>query len=271
MTLACTDTTFAYIPSRPVLEHINVSIAPTRITALVGPNGAGKSTLLRLMAGLLAPSSGRVTLASAPSDPRPVAGMHPADRARHIAYVAQRASIAFAFSARQVVSMGRHALPRSDDAVGDALDALDLAPIADRPFNTLSAGQQQRVAIARAVAQLAGADSASPSPRYLLADEPLAALDPRHIIQSLGLFRSLAASRGIGVVLVLHDLTAARRIADHAILLNCGGTLGASGPASEVLTPEILGPAYGVAFESVPLSAGPPALIPMAALSSQRR
>lgn len=270
--IACSDLVFEYVRGRTVLGGVHCEIGSGRVTALVGPNGAGKSTLLRMMAGLIAPTSGRVTLepgakvgvgSDTPSRQslRDVADIDPTDRARHIAYVAQRSSVAFAFPARQVVAMGRHAVGRDDDAVDRAIGALDLSMVADRPFNTLSAGQQQRVSIARAVAQLSGGDRGR---RFLLADEPLAALDPRHVIQSLELFRSLAGE-GVGVVLVLHDLTSARRIADEAILLNCGGTLGATGSASEVLTPTVLGPAYGVRFESLSLPGGVRALVPVGA------
>ncbi|MBX3366977.1 MAG: ABC transporter ATP-binding protein [Phycisphaeraceae bacterium] len=266
MSIAFTDLCFGYTRSRLVLSDLSGSVASGSVTALVGPNGAGKSTLLRLMAGLVAPTSGLVTLKRAsgasPDFAVDVAQIAPADRARHIAYVAQRSSVAFAFPARDVVAMGLHAIGPDEHAVSQAIDALDLGPIASRPFNTLSAGQQQRASIARAVAQLLGREGKAPrSPRFLLADEPLASLDPRHVVLALQLFRQLA-SQGIGIVLVLHDLTVARRIADHAILLDCGGTLSRSGDAPAVLTPEVLGPAYGVHFESVRVDDGPPALIP---------
>lgn len=276
VSIACADLAFQYVRTRPVLSGVSCTLEPGRVTALVGPNGAGKSTLLRLAAGFLTPTSGRVTLDTKKTPASSVAELHPNDRARHIAYVAQRSSIAFAFTVRQVVAMGRHAIGRDDGAVSRAIESLDLASVADRTFNTLSAGQQQRVALARAVAQLADAEPGarpphslphspphSPAtPRFLLADEPLAALDPRHVIQSLQLFRALADG-GVGVVLVLHDLTSARRVADDAILLTSRGTIGACGPASDVLAPEVLGEAYGVRFESVALASGAPALIPV--------
>ncbi|MCW5769582.1 MAG: ABC transporter ATP-binding protein [Phycisphaeraceae bacterium] len=274
MSIAFTDLCFGYTRFRPVLSGLTGSVEPGSVTALVGPNGAGKSTLLRLMAGLLAPNSGLVTLKRTSGASTDIAGevarIAPADRARHIAYVAQRSSVAFAFPVRDVVAMGLHAIGPDEHAVAEAIDALDLGPVAARSYNTLSAGQQQRVSIARAVAQLLGREGKAPrSPRFLLADEPLAALDPRHVVLALQLFRQLA-SQGIGIVLVLHDLTIARRIADHAILLECGGTLSRSGDAPSVLTPEVLGPAYGVHFESVRVDDGPPALIPTGILEARQ-
>lgn len=262
VTLACANLAYAYRRAAPLLRTISHAFAPGRVTVLVGPNGAGKSTLLRLLAGLLPPASGSVTLGG-----RSLADLSPADRARAIAYVPQRPVVAFPFPVRRVVELGRHALPPDPRAVDDALAALDLTPLAQTSFHALSAGQQQRVALARAVAQLdRRVVTPSPdSPRFLLADEPIAALDPRHVVASLGLFRALA-SRGVGVVLVLHDLTAARRVADDALLLASGGVLDASGPAPAVLTPAALAPAFGVAFAEASLPDGPAALVPTAPL-----
>lgn len=243
---------------------ISLGVGAARIVAIVGPNGAGKSTLLRLMAGLLTPTSGRVTLEGG-SEPkarveRDVGAIDPADRARHIAYVAQRSSIAFGFPARQVVEMGLHAIGRDDRATDDAIGMMDVSGFADRPFNTLSAGQQQRVSMARAIAQLTGRDGRARSPRFLLADEPLAALDPRHVAQTLRVFRSLAET-GIGVVVVLHDLSAARWIADDAVLLDEGGTVRDAGPAERVLTPRGLEPAFGIGFDEAEIPGRVPGLV----------
>lgn len=230
----------------------------------MGPNGAGKSTLLRLMAGLLTPTSGRVTLEGGSDHKgraeRDVHSIDPADRARHIAYVAQRSSIAFGFPARQVVRMGLHAIGRDDRAADEAIGMMDVSAFADRPFNTLSAGQQQRVSIARAIAQLTGRDGRARSPRFLLADEPLAALDPRHVAQTLRAFRSLAEA-GIGVVVVLHDLSAARWVADEAVLLDEGGTVRDAGPADRVLTPRGLEPAFGIGFDEAEIPGRAPGLV----------
>ncbi len=221
--------------------------APGRVTAIVGPNGVGKTTLLRLMLGLLEARSGRVEI-----DGRGVRGMSARERAKRMAYVPQRSVPAFAYSVRQVVALGRHALgPGDGGAVTRAMERTGIADLGERAAQTLSTGQLQRVALARALAQLDGAGGAGAGgSRYLLADEPTGAMDPWHSLRSLGILREVAG-RGVGVVVVLHDLTSAARVADEALLLDGMGQAVAQGAAGEVLTSERLERAFGVAFERV--------------------
>ena len=269
MTIACEGVQFGYGRGPRVLDGVSFAAEPGRVLAVVGPNGAGKSTLLRLMAGLLRPTSGRVVLRGGWVDgvgaqnrvgeTFGVAGMDPPDRARRIAYVSQRPSVAFAFTAGQVVEMGRHALGGDRDAVAAAMRMMDVEGVASRPFGALSAGQQQRVSIARAIAQSLGERAGGA--RFLLADEPLAALDPRHSVQTIGVLRELAAG-GIGIVTVMHDLTATARVADDAMILDERGRLMSIGPALDVLTPETLEAAFGVGFERAGSDAGRPIIVP---------
>ncbi len=240
--------------TRPAVDGVTCEPAPGRVTALVGPNGSGKSTLLRLMLGSIRPSAGSVTIAG-----KPTCRLPSRQRARSIAYIAQRPDSAFAYCVREVVALGRLALgtgPAADRrAVDAALEAMELSELADRPLPALSVGQQQRVAIARAIAQLDSSPSPTADhPRVLLADEPIAALDPRHAEQTLAALSQLARTgrdspSPLAVVVVLHDLQAASRWADDALLMD-GGRLAANGPASEVLTPNVLGPAFAVRFNS---------------------
>jgi iron complex transport system ATP-binding protein len=114
--------------------------------------------------------------------------------------------------------------------------------------------------LARSRSSRAGAGVPGP-PRFLLADEPLAALDPRHVAQTLRAFRSLAET-GIGVVVVLHDLSAARWIADEAVLLEEGGAVRDVGPVERVLTPRILEPIFGIPFDEAEVHGRAPGLVP---------
>ena len=148
MSLAVETLSFAY-GRRVVLSGINGTVAPGRVTALIGPNAAGKSTLLRAMVGSLRPTQGCVRV-----DGELAHRLRGRRLAKRIAYVPQRSAVAAAFTVRQVVELGRYALPSSRARVDDALGRLDLLEVADRPFPELSVGQQQRVALARAVAQL---------------------------------------------------------------------------------------------------------------------
>ncbi len=159
--------------------------------------------------------------------------------------------------------MARHAAgegdsPDSAERIGRALTLVELAERAGDSMGELSAGQQQRVTFARAIVQLelamsarnsAVASSAPPPTIALLADEPVSAMDLKHAVQTLGLLRE-AAKAGVAVVVVLHDLTLAARIADRALLLSADGTVAAHGTAEEVLTPSVLGPVLGIALAS---------------------
>lgn len=219
---------------RSVLAAVTATLRPGRVTAILGPNGAGKSTLLRAAAGLLVPATGAVRL-----DDRPVGAIDPRERGRLIGYLPQGGVVHWNLPARELARLGR--LPHttspadSDAAIDRALALTDTAAFADRPVLTLSGGERARVLLARV---LAG------EPAWLLADEPLASLDPAHALDLVRRLSEIAAG-GTGVLLVAHDLLHAQRAADDALLL-ADGALIAHGPAPEVLTPDNLARAFGI-------------------------
>lgn len=238
---------------RPVLAGVSVVLVPGRVTAILGPNGAGKSSLLLALAGLLRPAAGAVTL-----DNGPLAGLPPAARARAIGLLPQRPELHWDIDVETLVGLGRlphrgrgPATPADRAAIEAALDATETAALRHRPARQLSGGEQARVLLARV---LAG------RPRILLADEPLASLDPAFQLDMLARLRA-AADAGAAVALVLHDLTHAARIADQALLL-AGGRALARGPAAEVLAPGPLSAAFGVAIAALPAPDGSRLLIP---------
>lgn len=221
-----------------ILADIDAAFAPGKVTAILGPNGAGKSTLLACLAGLRRPDSGAVRL-----DGEEVLHLAPRARARRMAFIPQTPEIAWAVEARILVGLGRtpfigaRGLSGEDAvAIDQAMDRAGVAAFADRDVTTLSGGERARVMIARA---LAG------DPAWLLADEPLAGLDPGHQLDAAVLFRRLAAEDGRGVIVTLHDLSLAARMADRILLL-VGGRVLAEGAPAEVLTPRNLSAAYGV-------------------------
>ena len=216
---------------RAVLDGVSAAFAPGRVTAVLGANGAGKSTLLRTIAALVPTRAGRVTL-----DGADVAAMPARERAQAIGYLPQDAAVHWNMAVRDLVALGR--LPHGDagaEAIAAALAATDTVALADRRVRSLSGGERARVLLARV---LAG------EPQWLLADEPLASLDPLHQLETLALLKA-AAARGTGVVVVLHDLTLAARVADDVLLLKDGKVL-AHGSTEAVLTEASLAAAYGV-------------------------
>lgn len=211
------------------LSGISLTVWPGEICAVLGPNGAGKSTLVRLLSGALRPACGKATLFGddlASLDRRAIA--------RRIAVVPQSVDVAFGFTVRQVVAMGRaphqgawmRASAEDDASVARAIVACDLERLADRPVMHLSGGEQKRVAIARALAQ---------SARALVLDEAASHLDIRHAVDLHEVVCREVAARGLVCVVVLHDLNAAARYADRVALLK-SGKLVASGTVEEVMT-----------------------------------
>ena len=213
---------------RIVLDRVSIAAEDGEMVGLIGPNASGKTTLIRVLAGLLAPDAGALS---------PIA-----DRARNVAYLEQGAACHWPLAVRRVVALGRlpHLGPfqRPSDADERAIDAAmaeaDVVTLAERPVTALSAGELARVFLARALAT---------EPRVILADEPVASLDPYHQIQVMELLRG-HASRG-AVIAVLHDLTLAARFCDRLVLLH-SGKVAAQGKPSEVLTPDNLARVYSV-------------------------
>lgn len=217
------------VPGR--LAEFSAALKPGTITAICGPNGAGKSTLLSTLAGLLVPEVGTVAL-----DRQVLSFMAARERAQAIGYLPQTGEVAWDLPVRTLAALGR--LPHGDAGqveVNAALAALDLADLADRRVSSLSGGERARALLARV---LAG------TPRWVLADEPLAALDLAH---QLALLRHLrqAANSGTGVVLVLHDLALAMNHADRVLLLD-RGRLVADGPPEVALSEAHIAHVWGV-------------------------
>jgi iron complex transport system ATP-binding protein len=172
--------------------------------------------------------------------------------ARRIGFLPQTSDVHWDIDVETLVSLGRfpHRGRWADDAkdraaITDAMTATDTTTLVNRVVNTLSGGERGRALLARV---LAG------TPDWLLADEPLASLDPAHQIDVLDRLRAIAA-RGAGVVVVLHDLNQAARVADAVVLMRAGKIV-AQGPADAVLTPALIGETYGVATEIIGSSAG---------------
>lgn len=236
MTLSANGVTVSR-STRTILTDVSVSLKPAQFSVILGPNGAGKSTLLSALAGLLPATSGSVEL-----DGEAVASLDPKHRARRIGLLPQNAEAHWNISGEALIALGRYPhqrgwgiSPADRAAMDNAMALTDTGQFADRPVNSLSGGERARVLMARV---LAG------EPDYILADEPLANLDPGHQIDMLNLLRA-EADKGRGVVAVLHDLGSALRFADYIVLLHKGRVF-ADGAPNAVLTRENLREVYGI-------------------------
>ncbi len=222
---------------KQVLRGVTALFSSGTVTAIVGPNGAGKSTLLTALVGLRKPDRGQVQL-----DGVDIFALAPRTRARRIAFLPQIPEIAWGVEARTLIALGRtpftgaRGLGADDEAAVDrAIVKANVGALEHRNVLTLSGGERARVLLARA---LAG------EPEWLLADEPLTGLDPGHQLDAADLMRQLAAE-GRGVIVTLHDLHMALRVADRVIVL-AEGQISADGSGRDALTPEILAAAYGI-------------------------
>ncbi|WP_423455900.1 heme ABC transporter ATP-binding protein [Ottowia sp. VDI28] len=243
MTLQCIDARVV-VEGRTLLEGVSAALKPGRFTAILGPNGAGKSTLLSLLSAQRRPNAGEVLL-----DERPIRSFSPRELALRRAVMPQDSAVAFNFTVHEVAELGRYPhrqQPDADEAgiILRALEATDVAKLSSRIFNTLSGGEKARVHLARALAQIWGPRPGKAA-RWLLLDEPTAALDLAHQHQALGLLRDRANNQGVGVVAVLHDLNLALSYADDALLL-AHGEAACFGPVGEVLTPERMKRIWGI-------------------------
>jgi iron complex transport system ATP-binding protein len=228
------------------LDLVDLDLPEGRITALCGPNGSGKSTALRVLRGLHEAEAGEVEVAGSPLRDWPAK-----DLARAVAMLSQSPDAPPELTVQDLVRLGRFAHRRrfmgqsGEDhaACARALEATEMADLADRPIGRLSGGQLQRAWIAMTIAQDA--------PRIFL-DEPTNHLDIAHAFEVLELVRRLNRSEGRSVVLVLHDLNMAMRYADHVVLFDAGRVV-ASGPTAEVLTERQVAEAFGIRCRIVEL------------------
>ncbi|MDE1173676.1 MAG: ABC transporter ATP-binding protein [Parvibaculaceae bacterium] len=250
----------ARLNGKTVLDGVSLTLSPGEMVGLIGPNGAGKTTLLRLMAGIAMPQRGKVRY-----DGRDISQLDFRTRALARAYLAQSDDVQIPLKVERLVALGRAPYTgvfgretRADvRAIERAMSEADVSHLRSRAFNTLSGGERRRVLLARALCVEAP---------LLLADEPVAALDPAHQLAVMGL---LAASRdrGAGVLVILHDLTLAARFCDRLALMDRGKLVAVGRPA-EVLNDDRLRATYGIEVLHG-MQGGVPWLLPWALANSR--
>ena len=224
-----------------VLKRVSFVARPGEVTGLIGPNGAGKSTLLRVLAGLVRPDVGSVSLGETN-----LSSFNPRERARRISYMPQHDAI-HPFTALETVLMGRYTHlgrfelegRRDRQIARQAMSRTETVEFEDRQLDRVSGGERQRVILARALAQQAD---------ILLLDEPSASLDLRHRLSIMETVRSEASRRGVAVVVALHDVSLAGRYCDRLAMMSSGSIVHEGDPSS-VLTVDNLRSVFGVETE----------------------
>lgn len=237
---------------RVILHGIDLEVKSGEIMALIGPNGAGKSTLIRAVSGVIPIQSGSVR-----TNGDDLRALPPPQRARYVATVPQAVALPAAFTVWEMVLMGRtpylgflgHASRADEELARTALARVHALDLVERRVGELSGGEAQRVLLARALCQ---------STPIILLDEPTAHLDLQYQVSLLELVRGLVRAEKLAVLIALHDLNLAARVAER-IALMADGRIAALGTPRQVLTSELISRVYGLPVEVVehPLSGGP--------------
>ncbi|MDM8000615.1 MAG: ABC transporter ATP-binding protein [Dehalococcoidia bacterium] len=222
-----------------VIRDMNLCLRTGEMVGLIGPNGAGKTTVIKLISGILSPSQGQVRVHGA--DTRRLSR---AEMAMRVAVVPQQFDTPYAYSAEEVVMLGRTPFMRpfrdysekDCAAVRAAMSVLGISHLRDRRFGSLSGGERQKVVLAMALAQ---------ETEVVLLDEPTAHLDISHQVEMLELLAEANAKRGLTVLAATHDLNLASSYFKRLILMR-EGVVVADGPPDEVITPGIIEASYHV-------------------------
>ncbi len=222
-----------------LVGDVTLSLEPAQWCTIVGANGAGKTTLVKVVAGLLRPDEGRVTIGG-----EDVSTMSERERARRIAYVPQHPEIPSGMTVLDYVALGRvpyHGVMRAPSQgdrriTAEVCERVGLTPFLTRDAGSLSGGERQRMILARALAQ---------STTVVVLDEPTTGLDVRHQMTLLELLHREVLECGLTVLATLHDLTLAGQFADRLILLS-EGRVRQDGPARDVVRSKELEESYGI-------------------------
>ena len=222
-----------------IVRGVELAVRPGQVVTLIGPNGAGKSTILRTVVAQLEPLGGTVLLSG-----RPLDRLSPRERALELSVLLTDRPRTELMTCEDVVEVGRQphtgrlGIARDEDhrQVREAMELAGVWDLRDRDYMRISDGQRQRVLIARAICQ---------QPRVMVLDEPTSYLDIRHQIELLELLRTLVATRGMGIVMALHELPLAGLVSDWLVCVR-EGEVWRQGTPDEVLVPEVIDELYGL-------------------------
>lgn len=233
------------IPQRTLLFPTSFTFDAGKVYGLIGHNGSGKSTLIKLMARQTQLSGGPISL-----DGKDIAHWNQREFAKRVAYLPQHLPAATNLTACELIGMGRYAwnglfgrqTAADKQAIAEALRLTHTEKFADQLVDTLSGGERSRIWLAMLLAQQS---------RFLLLDEPLAALDIAHQVEVMQLVHQLSRDLGLGVVIVIHDINLAAHFCDHLVALHSGKLL-AQGDAQQIVNPPLLEAIYGIRLNVIP-------------------
>lgn len=227
------------LDSATLLDQVNLTFTPGKVYGLIGHNGSGKSTLIKLLARQLTASQGQILLNN-----RSLSSYHSREFAREVAYLPQILPQQTFLTVKELVLMGRFAWQglfkqhsKEDHAIVEqSLKQTHTTMYKDKAVDQLSGGERSRVWLAMLLAQQS---------KFLLLDEPLAALDIAHQVEVMQLIKHLSISLSLGVIIVIHDINLAARFCDQLIALHSGKVI-FNGTAMELMQPEVLHAIYNV-------------------------
>lgn len=230
------------IDGKPLLHPTDIRFEQGTVYGLIGHNGSGKSTLLKLLARQYPCSGGEICF-----DAVPLTHWSNKAFARQVAYLPQHLPLAESLTGRELIAFGRypwHGLlgrqtAEDREQIDRAIALTGTAALAERLVETLSGGERQRIYLAMLIAQQS---------RFLLLDEPLAALDVAHQAEVMALIHRLSRELELGVIVVIHDINMAARYCDQLVALHSGRIL-AQGTPAELMQPQPLQAIYGVAMQ----------------------
>ena len=238
-----------------LLDNISCELSSNELIALVGHNGSGKSTLIKALAGEMSVNGGSISL-----DERHIADYSNKELAQQMAYLPQQLPDAAGFTVRELVMLGRYPHQKwlqkpsqvDKDKVEQAMRTTQVEAFAERTTTTLSGGERARVWLAMCLAQ---------DTRYLLLDEPLAALDMHYQLEVIQLIRRLVDEQGLSVIIIVHDINLAAQYADRVIALK-NGRICHNGTIKSTMQPDILRSIFNVDMQllSHPITGHPVAV-----------
>ena len=224
---------------KPLIEHINIGVKKGEIVTLIGPNGSGKSTILKSITRQLRLLGGRVSF-----DEQDIHQMSYKEMSTKMAVVLTERMRPELMTCHDIVATGRYPytgrlgiLSREDEEkVEEAMRAVHAEELGGRDFNAISDGQRQRVLLARAICQ---------EPEIIVLDEPTSFLDVRHKLELLAILRRMAKEKQITVIMSLHEIDLAEKIADKIICVR-GDHLFHYGPPEEIFQEETIRELYQI-------------------------